>query len=44
VAMSVALPNFTSAVTREQLQFWIDTCTALGVTKGTVKADDLLAP
>lgn len=44
VAMSVALPNFTSAVTREQLQFWIDTCRGLGITKGTTKIDDLLAP
>lgn len=44
VAMSVALPNFTAEVTRAQLQFWIDTCKELGITKGTAKLDDLLAP
>jgi NitT/TauT family transport system substrate-binding protein len=44
VAMSVALPNFTATVTRAQMQFWIDTCAELGLTKGTAKPDELLAP
>ncbi len=44
VAMSVPLPNFTAEVTRPQMQFWIDTCKELGLTKGTTKLDDLLAP
>ena len=44
VAMSVALPNFTAEVTGAQLQFWIDTCKELGITKGTATLDEMLAP
>jgi NitT/TauT family transport system substrate-binding protein len=43
VARTVKLPTFTAVVTPAQLQFWIDTCKELGVTKGTSKISDLLA-
>jgi NitT/TauT family transport system substrate-binding protein len=44
VAMSVPLPTFTAEVTGAELQFWIDICRGLGLTKGTTKPGDLLAP
>lgn len=43
VAMSVALPNFTADVTAEQMQFWIDACKELGLTKGTTTVADVMA-
>jgi NitT/TauT family transport system substrate-binding protein len=43
VAMSVALPNFTADITPAQLQFWADICGELGLTKGGVPVDTMVA-
>jgi NitT/TauT family transport system substrate-binding protein len=43
VAMSVRLPAFTPTMTNAQMQFWIDACRELGVIKGTVTAESLMA-
>jgi NitT/TauT family transport system substrate-binding protein len=43
IAMTVRLPTFTPTVTRAQMQFWIDACRELGLVKGSVTADQLIA-
>jgi ABC-type nitrate/sulfonate/bicarbonate transport system substrate-binding protein len=43
LAGSVALPPYTATITAPELQFWIDTCKELGLTKGTVGIAEVLA-
>jgi NitT/TauT family transport system substrate-binding protein len=43
VAMTVRLPTFTPTMTQAQMQFWIDACRDLGLIKGSVSADRLIA-
>jgi NitT/TauT family transport system substrate-binding protein len=43
VAMSVGLGQFTAEMTPAQMQWWVDACQELGLTKGNVKLADMLA-
>jgi NitT/TauT family transport system substrate-binding protein len=43
VAMATDLPVYSPAVTAAEVQLWLDACKDLGVTKGTLKLDDVLA-
>jgi NitT/TauT family transport system substrate-binding protein len=43
VAMSVGLGQFTAEMTPAQMQWWVDACKELGLTKGNVKLADMLA-
>jgi NitT/TauT family transport system substrate-binding protein len=43
VAMATDLPVYSPAVTAGEVQFWLDACKDLGVTKGTLTVDDVLA-
>jgi NitT/TauT family transport system substrate-binding protein len=43
VAMSVGLGKFTAEMTPAQMQWWIDACKELGLTKGNVKLADMMA-
>ncbi len=43
VAMSVKIGGFTSEVTPAQMQWWIDACKELGLSKGDIKVSDVLA-
>jgi NitT/TauT family transport system substrate-binding protein len=43
VAMSVKIGGFTSEVTAAQMQWWIDACKELGLSKGGIKVADVLA-
>lgn len=42
VAMTVKLSNMRVDITPDQMQWWIDTCKELGLTKGTVRLTDIL--
>lgn len=42
VAMSVPLPALTTDVSAKEVQFWIDLCRELGITKGTSTVAQLL--
>jgi hypothetical protein len=41
--MSVKLVEFTAEMTPAQMQWWIDACKELGLTKGTATVADVLA-
>lgn len=43
VALTVKLGEFTADVTPQQMQWWIDTCKELGLSKGTITVADVLA-
>ena len=43
VAMNVKLVEFTAEMTSAQMQWWIDACKELGLTKGTATVADVLA-
>ena len=43
VALTVKLGEFTADVTPAQMQWWIDTCKELGLTKGSVSAAQVLS-
>ncbi len=43
VAMATDLPVYSPVVTAAEVQFWLDACKDLGVTKGTLTVDDVLA-
>jgi NitT/TauT family transport system substrate-binding protein len=43
VALTVKLGEFTAEATAAQMQWWIDTCKELGLTKGTITVADILA-
>ena len=41
--MATDLPVYSPVVTAAEVQFWLDACKDLGVTKGTLTVDDVLA-
>jgi NitT/TauT family transport system substrate-binding protein len=43
VAMATDLPVYSPVVPATEVQFWLDACKDLGVTKGTLTVDDVLA-
>jgi NitT/TauT family transport system substrate-binding protein len=43
VAMSTELPVYSPAVPASEVQYWLDACKELGVTKGTLTLDQVLA-
>ncbi|HWE72580.1 MAG TPA: ABC transporter substrate-binding protein [Stellaceae bacterium] len=43
VAMQTDLPVYSSVVTAAEVRFWLDACKDLGVTKGTLTVDAVLA-
>ena len=43
VAMATDLPVYSPVVTAAEVQFWLDACKDLGVTKGTLTVDDVSA-
>jgi hypothetical protein len=43
VAMATDMPVYSPVVTAVEVQFWLDACKHLGVTKGTLTVDDVLA-
>lgn len=43
IAMKGKLAPWSTHISGDELQFWIDACKALGLTKGTVKLADILA-
>ena len=44
IAMNGKLAPWSTHISGAELQFWIDACKALGLTKGTVSLSDILAP
>jgi NitT/TauT family transport system substrate-binding protein len=43
VAMSVGLGTFTADMTAAQMQWWVDACKELGLYKGNVPINDMVA-
>ncbi len=44
VALTGKLSDMRVAITADQMQWWIDACKELGLTKGTIKLADVFAP
>lgn len=40
--MALKLPNFVKQVTAQDMQFWIDLCREIGVTRGTATVNQVL--